>query len=226
MAERSVDLHDGAQLLLRPIEPGDREALASGFDRLSDESRYRRFFSPLTRLSETDLRYLTDVDHADHEAIIGFDPESGEAVGVARYVRSEDPLVAEVAVTVVDGWQGRGVATKILEELVRRARTNGVERFVALILSENDAAIELFQQLSTGDEAPRRSASGNLELLIELPDDDDVSGSNLGRALRSVARDGITINPWRLLKRRVHETAEHRLEPGDTEESEDTGEPG
>jgi hypothetical protein len=119
-----------------------------------------------------------------------------------------------VAVTVVDDWHGRGVATKLLEELVRRARANGIERFVALILAENDAAIELFQQLSTAEEAPRRSASGNLELLIELPDDDDVSGSNLGRALRSVARDGITINPWRLLKQRVHETAEHRLEPG------------
>jgi RimJ/RimL family protein N-acetyltransferase len=209
-----VDIGDGAQLRMRPIEPSDRDSLADGFERLSDESRYRRFFSPLSRLSETDLRYLTDVDHTDHEAIIGFDSDSDNAVGVARYVRSEEPSLAEVAVTVVDDWHGRGVATKLLEELVRRARANGIERFVALILAENDAAIELFQQLSTAEEAPRRSASGNLELLIELPDDDDVSGSNLGRALRSVARDGITINPWRLLKQRVHETAEHRLEPG------------
>ena len=209
MSEISRSIDGGTELVVRPIEPGDRGALVTGFERLSPESRYRRFFSPLRRLSETDLRYLTEVDHRDHEALIAFDRESGDPVGVARYVRSQEPTDAEVAVTVVDDWQGRGVATALLEELVARAREEGIERFLALILGENEAAVELFKQLAEGDAAPRRSSTGNLELVIELPERDSVRGTLLGRALRTAALEEVVINPWRVLKHRVRETAEH-----------------
>ena len=204
---------DGTRLLSRPIEAGDKAALDDAFSRLSSESRYRRFFAPLSRLSATDLRYLTEVDHHNHEAIVAFEPEAGAVVGVARFVRSEDPAAAEVAVTVTDDWQGRGVATALLERLVARAREVGIERFVALILEENEAAIELFRALSSDDPEPRRSADGNLELVIELPEGEPVSETALGRALRTAAHGGVVINPWRLLKHRVHETAEQPL-PG------------
>jgi RimJ/RimL family protein N-acetyltransferase len=207
-----VEIRDGTKLVLRPIEPGDKDALASGFDRLSDESRYRRFFAPLNRLSPMDLAYLTEVDHHDHEAIIAFEPKTGETVGVARFVRSENPEIAEVAVTVIDDWHGKGVATTILEALVERAREEGVTHFVAVILSENDAAIELFEHLAANDPEPHRK-DGNLELLIELPGaEDEVGATSLGRALRAAAH-GVQMNPWRLLKHRVHETAEHRIPP-------------
>lgn len=208
MTAAVVTTRDGSSLRVRPIEPGDKRALADGFARLSEQSRYRRFFAPLSSLKATDLHYLTDVDHRDHEAIIGFDAASGDAVGVARFVRSEDPRVAEVAVTVIDDWQGRGVATALLEQLVVRAREEGVERFLALVLEENEAAIELFKALSSDDPEPRRSASGNLELLIELPEDDAISGTTLARALRTAAHGTVVMNPWRVLKRRVHETGE------------------
>lgn len=211
MSDREITIKDGSKLRVRPIEPSDKAALQAGFERLSGESRYRRFFAPLKRLSDSDLRYLTEIDHSNHEAIIAYEPDDDGFVGVARYVRSEDPEIAEVAVTVVDDWHGRGVATGVLEELVRRARAEGVSRFQALILEENDAAVELFKHLSEGDPAPRRSASGNLELLIELPEGDSVSGTMLGRALRGAARENLVINPWRLLKRRVLETAEHQV---------------
>jgi GNAT superfamily N-acetyltransferase len=214
--EIRVELNDGAELCLRPIEPTDKEAIAAGFQRLSPESRYRRFFAPLTGLNATDLRYLTEVDHRNHEAIIAYVPEAEEAVGVARFVRSEQPTEAEVAVTVVDDWQGRGVATALLERLVQRAREEGIERFLALVLDENEAAIELLKHVSDGDPTPRRSASGNLELVIELPERDAVSGTLLGRALRIAAGGEVTMNPWRLLKHRVHETAEHVIDKGDT----------
>lgn len=206
----TIEIKDGTDLPVRPIRTDDKDRLARGFARLSPESRYRRFFSPLNRLSSTDLRYLTEVDHSDHEAIVALDPEGEEIVAVARYVRGADPAVAEVAVTVLDEWHGRGVATAVLNELVRRARETGIEQFVALILADNDAAIELFKHLSEGDPEPRRTADGNLELLIELPAGDDVAGTLLGRALRGAAH-GVEMNPWRLLKRRVHETAEHRI---------------
>lgn len=217
-AQREVTIGDGSSLLMRPIEPDDREALVDGFSRLSPESRYRRFFAPLTKLNETDLRYLTEVDHSNHEAIIATVPGSGEMVGVARFVRSEEPKVAEVAVTVADDWHGRGVATALLEMLVSRAREEGIECFLALILDENDAAIELFKQLSEGDPEPRRSASGHLELAIELPEEDSVPGTLLGRALRTAALGEVVINPWRLLKFRVHETAEHSIAAGEPDD--------
>lgn len=198
-AERT--LRDGSQIVLRPVLPSDKEALEAGFARLSSESRYRRFFAPLQRLSATDLRYLTEVDHHDHEAILGFDLE-GRLVGVARYVRVEEPSEAEVAVVVADDWHGRGAATALLEALVERAREEGIERFVALILEENAEAIELFRNLTPGRTDPRRRVPGQLELIIELPAG-PVSGTTLGRALRGAASGNVVIQPWRLLKRRL-----------------------
>ena len=216
-----VVTRDGSKLLMRPIEATDKDALADGFDRLSDESRYRRFFAPLNRLSPMDLRYLTEVDHHDHEAIIAFEPDTGATVGVARFVRSATPHVAEVAVTVVDDWQGHGVATAMLETLVERAREEGITHFVAVILEQNAAAIELFEHLAVNEPKPERR-DGNLQLLIELPSEDDVRGTTLGEALRAAA-SGVQMNPWRLLKHRVHETAEHRVPPQPGSEPTDEG---
>lgn len=96
-------------LLIRPISPDDRQRLADGFQRLGERSRYRRFLSPREHLSEAELRYFTDVDHHNHEALIAIDPNNDEGVGVARYIRSKsEPSAAEVAVAVVDDWQGKG----------------------------------------------------------------------------------------------------------------------
>src|SRR5437660_3402126 len=72
-----VTLRDGVSIFIRPIDAGDKAALVQGFEKLSPESRYRRFFSPLSRLSERDLAYLTEVDHHDHEALIAHS-ERGE----------------------------------------------------------------------------------------------------------------------------------------------------
>jgi hypothetical protein len=99
---RTVTLRDGARATLRPIAAEDGPLLAAAFERLSEESRYRRFFTRKSVLSPTELAYFVDVDHKDHEAIIAIDPSSGEALGVARYIRlGDDAEVAEVAVTVV-----------------------------------------------------------------------------------------------------------------------------
>lgn len=145
-----TSLRDGARVVTRPIEPGDKDALVAGFEQLSDESRYRRFLSATPRLSESQLRYLTEVDHDRHEAIIAFAEETGEPVGVARYVRyPDDPTDAEPAVTVVDDWQGRGLGTLLLAEISNRARAAGVERFTALVLATNDPIIALLGQLGT-----------------------------------------------------------------------------
>ena len=90
------------------------------------------------------VRYLTEIDHHDHEAIAALDARTGEGIGVARYVR--DPQrrdAAEVAVTVIDDWQGKGVGTLLLEVLGARARQEGISSFTALMLATNQEMMEV-----------------------------------------------------------------------------------
>jgi GNAT superfamily N-acetyltransferase len=122
---------DGTELLIRQVRPDDKRLIAEGMEHLSPESRYRRFFRPLDHLSQRDLVYLTEIDHTDHEALAAIDPESGDLVGVARYVRGAEPHLAEVSVVVGDPWQRRGVASALLERLAERAREERITHFVA-----------------------------------------------------------------------------------------------
>jgi RimJ/RimL family protein N-acetyltransferase/nucleotide-binding universal stress UspA family protein len=169
--DQVAQLSDGTPVLVRPIEPEDREALRAGFERLSPESRYRRFFAPVPRLRERDLDYLTVVDHHDHEALVAFAQDSGEGIGVARFVRTAADE-AEPAIVVADDWQGRGLAALLLDALVDRAREEGVRRFVAPVLADNKAAIAVMERLG---EASRRDLGREVELSITLPDPGDRS---------------------------------------------------
>jgi GNAT superfamily N-acetyltransferase len=208
-----VSVAGDAAILVRPISSEDKPLIAAGFERLSPESRYRRFFAPLDRLNEQDLRYLTEVDHHDHEAMVALDPSDGQIVGVARYVRSDDPTEAEVAVVVADPWHGQGVASALLERLVERARVEGVDHFVALVLSDNEEALALFRNLAPGGSWTRRSASGHVEIVVDLPEPGRLSGSRLGRVLRTVASEAPVVNPWRVFRRAIlrRPTEEMRL---------------
>jgi len=143
-----IELPDGARIRVRPIQPDDKPALQSGFARLSQDSVYQRFLSPVSELRPMDLIYLTEVDHHDHEALIAFDAATAEPIGVARYVRSTtDPSSAEFAITVVDDWQHRGVGTALVKELSNRARQEGVRRFTASLLAENHEMQGLLEKL-------------------------------------------------------------------------------
>lgn len=176
----SVVLRDRTRVTVRPIRPEDAPELRAGFERLSPESRYRRFLSSTPRLSDADLRYLTEVDHHDHEALIAV-TEDGAGVGVARFVRSAaNPHAAEVAVTVVDEWQGRGVGTELLSRLADRARREGVRRFTALLLATNKDMLDLFATLGTVRVVEQ--AAGTVEIEIALP------RSGIGRRLRELLR--------------------------------------
>jgi RimJ/RimL family protein N-acetyltransferase len=138
-----VRLRDGATILIRPVEPDDAEQLKLGFERLGAVSRYRRFLTPLEHLTPRQLSYLTDIDHISHEAIAAL-AVTGEGIGIARYVRDPDDAgLAEAAVTVADAWQGRGVASALLERLSARARAAGIERITARTIVGNDAARRL-----------------------------------------------------------------------------------
>lgn len=189
-------LRDGASIVIRPIEPDDRELLRSGFEQLSDRSRYFRFQSSAPHLGEEQLSYLTVVDHHDHEALVAVDPDSHEGVGVARFIRISDEA-AECAIVVADNWQNRGVGTKLLDRLVERARDEGIERFIALVLAENPDAIRLLERL--GDTV-QHSYGPQVELEIALPAPREAS-PELRLVLAGVARGLLipAISMWRLV---------------------------
>ncbi len=166
-ARASVRLRDGSQVTVRPIGPQDAPALRAGFARLSPESRYRRFLAATPALSPSEVRYLTDVDHHDHEALIAMS-EEGDGIGVARFVRSRvDPRAAELAVTVIDDWQGRGVGTALLARLADRARSEGVTRFTAVMLATNRDMLELLESL--GPVRLLERSVGTVEVELAVP---------------------------------------------------------
>ncbi len=143
-----VELRDGSRALIRPIGPEDRERLREGFESASPESIFLRFLSPMPRLSSTQLRYLTAIDHEHHEALIAVDPETGQSFGTARYVRSEeDAQTAEFAVGVGDQWMRLGLGTALLAALASRARAAGIVRFTGTINAENTAIKRLVDKV-------------------------------------------------------------------------------
>jgi GNAT superfamily N-acetyltransferase len=163
--EQPAILRDGSEVLIRPVGPADVPFLADGFARLSARSRQLRFLGPKKQLTPAELRYLTEIDHHDHEALGAVDSASGLSVGVARYVRSfEDPQAAEIAVTVVDDWQRRGLGTELLAQLAQRAREEGIRRFTALVGADNAAMTGLVR--TTGAALVRREAA---TLVYEIP---------------------------------------------------------
>ncbi|HEV2819532.1 MAG TPA: GNAT family N-acetyltransferase [Solirubrobacteraceae bacterium] len=166
---QTVTLRDGAQVTLRPIRPDDKERLREAFERLGEDSRYRRFFSPVRTLSPATLHYLTEVDHHDHEALVAQEASTGEGLGVARYVRVQDtsPDAAEAAVAVVDDWQGRGLGTVLLRALAGRARDEGITTFTALVQGDNPRAM---RTLSALGEVRHSRDGGHVLLRIALPE--------------------------------------------------------
>jgi GNAT superfamily N-acetyltransferase len=120
--------------VIRPIRPGDALALVALHARMSDETRYLRFFTPCPRVPATQLRRFVEVDHRDREAFVAVDGRL--IVGVGRYERltSKD---AEIAFVVEDAFQGRGIASDLLAHLILAARRNGIDRFVGTVLPGN-----------------------------------------------------------------------------------------
>lgn len=135
----SVEITPGSTgLTLRPIRPGDAPALVALHARLSDHTRYLRFFTPCPRVPPVLLHRFVNVDHHSREAFVIL--SGTHVVGVGRYERLSTEE-AEVALVVEDAYQGRGIGTLLLTRLVEAARANGIERFVGTVLPENTGVL-------------------------------------------------------------------------------------
>ena len=169
MRGNRVLLHDGSTVLIRKVQSGDAPLLAEGFARLSYESRQLRFLTGKPKLTPAELRYFTEVDHHDHEALGALNPVDGRGLGIARFIRhAEDREGAEVAVTVVDDWQHRGLGTALLSRLADRARQEGIRHFTALVAADNAAVVRLLQDSRIDFRVTQRE-SGTVEYEITLP---------------------------------------------------------
>jgi GNAT superfamily N-acetyltransferase len=194
-----AELRDGTPVLLRLLRPTDKELLRAGFERLSPESRYARFFTPKTSLSDDELRYLTEVDHEDHVAIGAVSERDGDhtGLGVARFIRLADrPETAEAAIAVTDWAQRKGLGRLLLLRLVAAARERGVERFRFEVLSSNTGMAALIAEI-----APERTietAGGALSIEVALPEVEPSQpplaapvGSAIYRLFRAAAANAI-----------------------------------
>jgi GNAT superfamily N-acetyltransferase len=182
-------LRDGQPVLIRPLLYSDRFELAAGFAALSPRSRRQRFFHTLKVLDDDLLEYLTNLDYRDHFACVAVleDRPVPKGVGVARYVReAADPTVAEVAVTVADAYQRRGIGTLLVRTLGEVAAGNGIRTFVNYVRWDNAAAIELL-----ADEQWRITPAepGVARVEVDVPPLGEVPDARLHRLIRTyVAR--------------------------------------
>jgi L-amino acid N-acyltransferase YncA len=155
--ERHV-LADGTSVTLRHIRPSDAAELRRGFERLSPESRRRRFFGAVGQLTDEAVRYLTCVDQRDHVALVAViearDGKRDAGLGVARFIRMPDrPTVAEAAVTIADEAQGKGLGHLLMTALAVAARERGVSSFYADVLADNAPMHQLMRDLGAVERA-------------------------------------------------------------------------
>lgn len=145
-----VTLKDGGRAILRPLTPADKPRVKEAFRRLSRESRYSRFFTPLEVLDGRLLDQLTTADGVDHVvwAAMNADQSDDPGMGAASFWRAKDaPTEAEFSVTVADEHQGRGIGTLLLATLWILARRVGIERFRLIALSENFPVLHWMETL-------------------------------------------------------------------------------
>jgi RimJ/RimL family protein N-acetyltransferase len=164
-----ASLRDGSPVRIRALRPDDRTALQEGFAHLSERSIYHRFFQSKRELTDTELKYLTELDFSDHVALVAVVPNEkpeGQVIGVGRFVRGVHPDRAEVAFVVGDDYQGRGVGTLLLEHLARIGRTLQLDSFEADVLPDNTQMLEVFQH--SGLALEERAKDGVIHVRMQL----------------------------------------------------------
>lgn len=189
-----VDLRDGGRIVVRPIRPTDADELTKGFARLSERSRFLRFFTPLRELPDGWSERLSDLDHQHHRAWVAYDPDGdapppGLGVGVARLIElDDDPLAAEAAVAVTDDYHGRGIGRILLELVAGTAAAVGYERFVTTVLRENARMLDLARSIGEPVTTTADGAEVRIEVSLAATSDEQVAQGALYDLLRLAAR--------------------------------------
>ncbi|PXY19552.1 bifunctional GNAT family N-acetyltransferase/acetate--CoA ligase family protein [Prauserella muralis] len=161
--EADVLLSDGGTVHLRPVVPTDADGLVALHGRLSERTRYLRYFGAYPRIPARDLERFSTVDHHDRVAFVAL--LGDDVVAVGRYERLDESS-AEVAFVVDDAHQGRGLGSILLEHLAAAASESGLRRFVAEVLAENSAMIRVFRD--AGYQVSRAFEEGVVHLEFDI----------------------------------------------------------
>jgi RimJ/RimL family protein N-acetyltransferase len=188
---RHMQLPGGGRISVRPVRSEDAHEFARAYTRLSATSRQRRYFSVAPVLPPAELRQLTSVDQDEHVALVAIGADGREILGSARYIRVPfRPRAAEMAIEVIDDWQGRGVGQALLDALGAHAHARGIDHFMAIVSPENAPMQHIMKQAGASLEV----VDGELEYLVEVsalaPDSSTLTRDakpDGGRATRSSA---------------------------------------
>ena len=159
-------LRDGRLVHVRPVRADDADELQDGFALLSELSRYQRFHTGTPALSDRVARYLTEIDHVHHEALVALPLGLPSIVGVARFIRVRDePTHADLSITIADQWQRIGLGACLLRLLSERARNTGIHRFTMEMLADNEGILALVRAAGGSVELSEGAvASGHIDL--------------------------------------------------------------
>ena len=144
MHPRVLEIRHGPTLIVRPLRRGDVTTVCAMFGRLGERSRRTRFHGPKPRLTDLELERLAQVD-ADHHVLVAYVESDPRPVAIARLVRNGRS--AEIAVEVADDYQQRGIGSALTAELLADARAAGITQVVALVTSDNPAAVALLRRI-------------------------------------------------------------------------------
>jgi RimJ/RimL family protein N-acetyltransferase len=173
-----ITLPEGKVIDFRPIQPSDQAALQRFHRRLSDQTVFFRFFGPLRELSTARAVYFTNLDGYNRFALVAVDPaQPDELIAVARFDREPGTARAEIAVVVVDEWQGRGLGLALIRRLIDTARARGIDSLYAIVLPENLRMLNLLRDLALPQRV--RWADGTERIEVDIF---DPSGERMDRA--------------------------------------------
>jgi acyl-CoA hydrolase/GNAT superfamily N-acetyltransferase len=141
-------LPDGSQINFRPVHPTDEPRMRDLFYALSEQTKYYRFMSYLKRVPREQIEDFVYIDHRNEVSIVGVRTEAHgeEIIAIGNYYLDPKTNRAEVAFTVRDKWQRRGIGTFLLRHLARIARRNGIRGFTAEVLLENKGMQAVFKR--------------------------------------------------------------------------------
>lgn len=164
--EREVVLRSGERVRVRPIRVEDAPRLVAMHARFSQHTAYQRFFTVLRRLPPDWAKVLATVDYRRRLALVAErdTPEGPQVLGVGRWEPTDREDTAEVAFVVEDAWQGKGLGTLLLLDLLRAAEARGLRRFCAYVLADNARMLALFARFT--DIERRRVETGVVEIVF------------------------------------------------------------
>ena len=166
---------DAKEIIFRQLLPSDTIRMQKGFFLLSENSVYRRFFTPVKYLNEAQLLYLTNVDQTQHIAWGALSPDYPQlpGLGTCRFIKkAENPKEAELAITIIDAYQNKGLGSLFLALLYLLAQYHAVEVLYGTALSINHSFVKRFKNIG----ANVRPVGDSYELTLPVLSPDEYTG--------------------------------------------------